>query len=85
MLEERALRELETTTETDKVLKLSTANGMLKNNFVAQATIPILGDMTTEARVLKMMSRVLSVSELVDCGARFVWDENGAWLQYKGS
>ena len=65
-------------------LKLKTANGPLVVNEATDVFVEGLGEVT-EVRVLPDTPDVLSIGRLVEGGATFHWDANGATLVYRGT
>ena len=77
----RNQEERNATREADELLKLTTANGIIRNKTVTDSRIHSLDDQTITCRVLDRTPRVLSVAKLVDEGFAFMWNERGAFLR----
>ena len=62
-------------------LRLATANGIIRTSRVAESSVTgLMNDIGV--RVLESTPRVLSVFQLVQNGAKFEWDTEGARLRF---
>ncbi len=68
----------------ESTLKLSTASGVTKVSQICDCEVPALGT-NLETRVLPKTPKVLSVHKLVEEGAEFWWNQEGAFLWFRGA